>query len=82
MIKTSDRLVGDIPEECLVPFPLTIEEGDIDKNIPLAPIRILDKDNYISCGNCYKEFKRAEKCPHCGQFMFYPKRFFGNIIDS
>lgn len=78
--KTSDRLVGEPAEECLVPFPIRIDEGGIEKSIPLAPLEI--KDELVTCANCYKKFKKVDKCPFCGQLMIYPKRFFGTVLDS
>ena len=66
-----DRFMGDIPNVCLVPFPISIKEPGIDKNIPLSPAEIDKDDKTITCRNCNEKFIKAKRCTFCGQLIAY-----------
>ncbi len=66
-----DRFMGDIPDVCLVPFPIPINEIGIDKNIPLSPAKVSEDGEIITCRNCNENFRKARRCTFCGQLIAY-----------
>lgn len=72
----------DVSTECLIPFPISIDEGGINKDVPLSPLAVFTNGKTVTCANCNKEFDREDRCPHCGQQIRYSKRFFGTIIEK
>ena len=42
-------------------------------NIPLKPLGMSEIDGVftVTCGNCERDFIKAERCPECGQLVLY-----------
>ncbi len=72
MQREADEVSGERPAECLHPFPLTINEDEIDINTPLSPLKISEDGKTIICRNCYSSFRKAKRCTVCAQLILYP----------
>ena len=46
---------------------------DININIPLEPEKVFTENNIakVICANCGSKFRKARRCPECGQLQDY-----------
>lgn len=83
--RNGDRFMGDIPAVCLVPFPIPINEPEIDKNIPLSPAEVSEDGELVTCRNCNEKFIKAKRCTYCGQLIAYKdggKESFSEVTEE
>ncbi len=69
--RNSDCIIDETPDVCLNPFPIVVDDGEVDIQIPMSPEYISEDGKKVKCRVCGSEFMKAPRCTTCGQKIKY-----------